>query len=191
MEPSVVAREETDQIDAELRQLRISVGVLSDRVSSIETVLWRTGVSVGILALLAGLVTPFLIGTDRKKTVTVTLIGMAVGSKADADDGGPFSGEANILSFLLGLLAVGTVVAVVILFAVGKRRMSATALKWCTGLAVTYLVGAIGTWFVVGLLAQHADSVSPLSPATMCLTVGAVLTTLLVTKGRDLIDIQR
>ena len=174
-----------------MRQLKIANGILSDRVSAIETVLWRIGIGAGILTLIAGLLTPFLIATDRKQTATITVIGMAIGSKADADNGGPFSGEANILSVLLGLLAVGTVVAIVVLLAVAGRRISATALKWCVGLAVTYLVGAIGTWFVVLALVLHADHVSLLSPATICCTVGAVLTTFLVTKGRDLIDVHR
>lgn len=184
----MVAREDTDQVDAELRELRISIAVLGERVSATETVLWRTGVSVGILTLLAGLLTPFLMGTYRDETVTATLVGMAVGGHSATR--GPFSSLAGFLALLFALLAVGTLVAIVILLVVSRRRISGTALKWCTGLAVAYLIGAIGSWFVVGLLAQHGDHVSPLSPATMCFTVGAVLTTLLVTKGRDLINIQ-
>jgi hypothetical protein len=185
--------ESTARIDQELAQLRRSNAGLAARVQTVENALWITGSVVGAAALIFGLLVPFLVAEDDGDLATITLLGAVFGSQEDSSNGGPFSGEASVLSFLLGLLAVGTVVVVLVLLSVANRRISRRGLKASQILTVTYLVGAVGTWFVVFLVAGHVNAddgaIWWLSPATICFTVGAVIAAIMTTKGRDLMEV--
>jgi len=180
------------RVDAELKRLRGEEAALAARVQTMENAVWRTGVVIGIASLLVGLVVPFLVATDDEGLETVTVLGMAV---AAPDSGnGPFRGEASLVGILLWVLAAGTVIVAGVLLGVADRRTSRRGLAASKFLAVLYLVGVIGTWLLVILLAGHfndsdgADGISWLSPATICFTVGAVIATVMTTKGADLIE---
>ena len=188
----MTAGDDLVRLDAELKRLRGSEASLAARVQTMENAVWLTGVVVGIASLVIGLVLPFLVAKDDGELETITLLGMAVG--APATGGGPFRGEANLVGILLWLLAAGTVIVVGVLLSVANRRSSRRGLAVGKFLAVLYLVGAVGTWLLVILLAGHFndngddDGIAWLSPATICFTIGAVIATAMTTKGADLIE---
>ena len=180
------------RVDAELKRLRGSEAGLAARVHTMENAVWRTGVVVGIAFLLVGLVIPFLVATHDGDLETITLFGMAFAAPKTGT--ASFSGEANGVGILLGILGIGTVIVAGVLLGIANRRTSRRGLTVSKFLCVLYLVGTLGTWLVVALLAGHFndrgdnDGISLLSPATICFTIGAVIATVMVTKGKDLIQ---
>ena len=66
--------------------------------------------------------------------------------------------------------------------------MSETWLRVCRFVAGLYLIGVLGTWPLVMILAAQPDSLDAFSPATVGLTVAAVIGTWMVFPGSVLVD---
>jgi hypothetical protein len=160
----------------DLERLRRRATALERRVDQVERLLRGTGVAVAVVALVAGLLLPYL--SEKKGDETISLLSYVFAVREDSDNGGPFSGEAGLVFVALLLLAVFAVVAVIVAFIcvnppTGRTR---TVVRILAGI---FAAGCLASWLMVLVLAGHFEKVSAFSPATLSLTIGAAVTVLL------------
>lgn len=154
---------------ARLRQLDSQVAVLGGEIDQLHRLLHRAGGLLAALALLTGLLVPFLVSTDDD-TMTLATTARVLGDYED---------EAGFASALLWIYLVGAIATLIGVLVLTVGRPAGAARTVLRALCVTFGVGALCSWmFLLTLVGQLDDgdaTVSRFSPANLALTVGAVL----------------
>lgn len=155
-----------DEAQRTIRRLRDELGRQSTRIDVLETVIWRAWLLCAASALVLGFVLPYLRHDDGDFPHRLLPV------MAKVYDETPFAGV------LLTLLVLGTVLMLGCLGVLVDYSLEGRALAVVKVLTGLYLVGVVGSWLFVLILGHLAgeEDASGFSPATVALTIGAVLT---------------
>jgi len=157
-----------------LKELRLQMYALRDRVSRLEIGLFRAVVAIGSAALVLGFFLPFLSATEKASKSdddSVSLLPTVFGI-ADAG-GGPFRDEAAMAAVVVGVFALAILVALVALLRLFGDAVSSKAVRFARVCGIVLLVACALGWLLVFALAGHWEGrVSAFSPATLCFTIG-------------------
>jgi hypothetical protein len=161
-----------------VKELRLQVYALRDRVTRLEVGVFRAVVAVGSAALVLGYFVPFLTATEKADDDEDDSIGLltAIFGLRDSGDG-PFSGEATLAAIVVGVFAVAILVALIALLRLFGDRVGTRPVRFARVCGIVLLVVCGFGWLLVFALAGHFDGrVSAFSPASLLFTVGAAAT---------------
>lgn len=160
-----------DEKVAEVKELRLQLHALRDRVHRLEAGLFRAVVAIGSAALVLGFFLPFLSGTGKDDDESVSLLPTVFGI-ADAA-GGPFQDEAVMAAVVVGVFALAVLVALIALLRLFGDAVGGRSVRFARVCGIVLLVACALGWLLVFALAGHWDGrVSAFSPATLCFTIG-------------------
>jgi hypothetical protein len=163
-----------DEKIAEVKELRLQLYAVRDRVHRLELTLFRAVVALGSVALVVGWFVPFLAttekaadGDDESVALLPTIFG--IGDSGD----GPFSGEAAVAAVVVGVFGLAILVALIALLSLLRDRVGRRPVRFARLCGIVLLVACALGWLLVFALAGHFEGrSSAFSPATMCFTVG-------------------
>lgn len=168
-----------DEKLAEVKELRLQVYALRDRVNQLEIALFRAVVAVGAAAMVLGYFLPFLSATEKASDddETIALI-PAIAGLNDAGNG-PFSEEAALAAIVVGAFALVILVALIALLQLFRYEVGAGSVRFARVCGIVLLVVCAIAWLLVFVLASHTEGdMSAFSPATLSITIGGAATLL-------------
>lgn len=155
--------------------VRTELAELRARLHRIEMSLFRAAVVIACSGLLLGLFLPFLMASEPSADQENTLRLIPAITGLAAAGGGPFRGEAMLASIAVGIFTAATVVTLVALLRL-LGQPTARAIKAARIVAIVLLIGCGFAWLLVLALAAHSGGgARPLSPATLSITLGALI----------------
>jgi hypothetical protein len=164
--------------DDKVKELRLQVYALRDRVNRLEVAVFRTVVAVGAAAMVLGYFLPFLTATEKADDGEDDSIGLlpAVFGLGDSGDG-PFSEEATLAAIVVGVFALAILVALIALLRLFGNEVGSGAVRFARVCGIVLLVVCACGWLLVFALAGHFEGrVSAFSPATLSFTIGGAAT---------------
>jgi hypothetical protein len=161
-----------DEKIAEVKELRLQLYALRDRVNRVETGQFRAVVALGSAAMVLGWFVPFLMATGKAtKDDSVALLPTIFGIGDSGD--GPFRGEAALAAVVVGVFGLAILVALIVLLGLFRDRVGSRPVRIARICGIVLLVACTLGWLLVFALAGHFDGrTSAFSPATLCFTVG-------------------
>jgi len=161
-----------------VKELRLQVYALRDRVTRLEAAAFRAMVAVGSAAMLLGYFVPFLTATEKAAESDDDSLGLlpAVFGLGESGDG-PFSGEAAMAAIVAGVFALAILVALIALLRLFGNEVGSRPVRFARFCGIALLVMCGFGWLLVFALAGHFEGrVSAFSPATLSFTIGGVAT---------------
>ena len=162
-----------DEKIAEVKELRLQLYALRDRVHQLELGLFRAVVALGSAAMVVGWFVPFLAVTekadDEDESVAMLPTIFGIGDSGD----GPFSGEAALAAVVVGAFGLAIVVALIAMLGLFRDRVGRRPVRFARVCGIVLLVACAFGWLLMFALAAHFEGrSSAFSPATLCFTVG-------------------
>jgi len=152
-----------------VKELRLQLYALRDRVTRLEVAAFRAVVAVGSAAMVLGYFVPFLLATKEDDSIGLLPAVVGLGDSGS----GPFRGEARLAAIVVGVFALVILVALIALlrlFGNGVRNRPVRVARVC---GIVLLVACVFMWLLVfGLTGHFEGRVSAFSPAMLSFTIG-------------------
>ena len=156
-----------------VKELRLQLQGLRDRVNRVEVGLFRAVAAAGVAAVVLGFFVPFLSATEESDDDddSVALLPTIFGIGGAGD--GPFKEEAVMAAVVVGVFGLAVLVALFALLRLFGDPVGNGPVRLARICGIALLVGCALAWLLVFALAGHSKGgVSAFSPATLCFTVG-------------------
>ncbi|GAB1513626.1 hypothetical protein [Actinophytocola sp. KF-1] len=155
----------------EVRELRVQLRDLRERVHRVEKGLFRGVAALGVAAMVLGFFVPFLAATEPSDDDSVALLPTIFGIGGAGD--GPFAEEAIMAAVVVGVFGLAILVALFALLRLFGDPVGSGPVKLARICGTVLLVGCALAWLLVFALVGHSEGeVSAFSPATLCFTIG-------------------
>lgn len=162
-----------DEKITDVRELRLQVQVLRDRVTGLEAVLFRAVVALGSAAMVVGFFVPFLSATEKTGDDGESIALLPAVFGLGGAGRGPFRQEAAMAAVVVGVFVLAIVVALVALLRLFGDAVGSGPVRFARVCGTVLLVACALGWLLVLVLAGHFDGrTSAFSPATLCFTLG-------------------